>query len=375
MKKYFLNFAVLMMATALFTACGDDDKDDVPQPKPVDVSEGMFVVGSGNSSSNIDGNLTYINYANGTSTTNAFKLANGMSLGKTANFALVYGQKLYIAVDGENTIWVCDKNTLRSIRRISTTDLLGTTLGISPRAMASYEGQVFFSCYGDKANGVVAAMDTINYKLTKTYTAGSYSDGIAIANDKLYVANSDYGMGMNPSITVHDLKTGATNELKGADITNPMQMMTVGGNAYFLDYGSYDSSWNQVGAGVRQISADGTVKRVVDGTAMGSDGKRIYTANAPYGGNGVNYLIYDTTTGQTKSWEPNDIFSPAAIAADPVSGDVFVISYTENPDTHYPAYNMPTYVNQYSADGTFKKRYVCGVGPISVVFNTGVKYE
>jgi hypothetical protein len=182
-------------------------------------------------------------------------------------------------------------------------------------------------------------------------------------------------MGMNPSITVHDLKTGATNELKGADITNPMQMMTVGGNAYFLDYGSYDSSWNQVGAGVRQISADGTVKRVVDGTAMGSDGKRIYTANAPYGGNGVNYLIYDTTTGQTKSWEPNDIFSPAAIAADPVSGDVFVISYTENPDTHYPAYNMPTYVNQYSADGTFKKRYVCGVGPISVVFNTGVKYE
>ncbi len=375
MKKYLLNFAVLMMATALFTACGDDDKDDVPQPKPVDVSEGMFVVGSGNSSSNIDGNLTYINYADGTSTTNAFKLANGMSLGKTANFALVYGQKLYIAVDGENTIWVCDKNTLRSIRRISTTDLLGTTLGISPRAMASYEGQVFFSCYGDKANGVVAAMDTINYKLTKTYTAGSYSDGIAIANDKLYVANSDYGMGMNPSITVHDLKTGATNELKGADITNPMQMMTVGGNAYFLDYGSYDSSWNQVGAGVRQISADGTVKRVVDGTAMGSDGKRIYTANAPYGGNGVNYLIYDTTTGQTKSWEPNDIFSPAAIAADPVSGDVFVISYTENPDTHYPAYNMPTYVNQYSADGTFKKRYVCGVGPISVVFNTGVKYE
>ncbi len=184
MKKYLLNFAVLMMATALFTACGDDDKDDVPQPKPVDVSEGMFVVGSGNSSSNIDGNLTYINYADGTSTTNAFKLANGMSLGKTANFALVYGQKLYIAVDGENTIWVCDKNTLRSIRRISTTELLGTTLGISPRAMASYEGQVFFSCYGDKANGVVAAMDTINYKLTKTYTAGSYSDGRAIANDK-----------------------------------------------------------------------------------------------------------------------------------------------------------------------------------------------
>ncbi|MBR5688563.1 MAG: hypothetical protein IKX36_11510 [Prevotella sp.] len=375
MKKYLLNFAVLMMATALFTACGDDDDDPAPQPKPVNVSEGMFVVGSGNSKSNIDGNLTYIDYANGTSTTNAFQKANGMSLGKTANFALVYGQKLYIAVDGENTIWVCDKNTLRSIRRINTTQLLGDINGISPRSLASYEGQLFFACYSDKAHGTVAAVDTVNFNLVKTYAAGSYSDGIAIANDKLYVANSDYGNGINPSITVHDLKTGAASELKGADVTNPMQMMTVGGNAYFLDYGTYDASWNQTGAGVRQISADGTVKRVVDGTAMGSDGKRIFTVNAPYGSGSINYLIYDTTTGQTTSWEPSDIYSPAAIAADPVTGDIFVISYNENPDTHYPGYNLPSYVNQYSADGTFKKRYDCGVGPISVVFNTGVKYE
>jgi hypothetical protein len=67
--------------------------------------------------------------------------------------------------------------------------------------------------------------------------------------------------------------------------------------------------------------------------------------------------------------------SPAAIAADPVTGDIFIISYTKNEDTGYPGYNLPSYVNQYSADGTFKKRYDCGVGPISIVFNTSVKYE
>ena len=119
MKKYLLSFAVLMMGTFLFTACSDDDDDD-RQPVAVDVSEGMFIVGSGNTRSNIDGNLTYINYTNGTSTLNAFQKANGKSLGKTANFALVYGQKLYIAVDGENTIWVCDKNTLKVIKQINT---------------------------------------------------------------------------------------------------------------------------------------------------------------------------------------------------------------------------------------------------------------
>lgn len=375
MRKYLLSFAVLMMGASLFTACSDDDDNKTPELKPVDVSEGMFVVGSGNTRSNIDGNLTYIDYANGTSTLNAFQKANGISLGKTANFALVYGSKLYIAVDGENTIWVCDKNTLKTTKRINTVELLGETDGISPRSMVGYEGQLLFSTYGNGTNGVVAAIDTIEYKVQKTYAAGNHSDGITIAGDWLFVANSSYGDGVAPSVTMHNLKSGEKKELANSDITNPMQMLTVGSNAYFLDYGTYDENWNQTGAGVRQVTQSGEVKRVVDGTAMCTDGRRIFTVNAPYGGDGIQYNIYDTTTGQTTTWQPADIFSPAAIAADPITGDIFVISYSKNEDTGYPGYNLPSYVNQYSADGTFKKRFECGVGPISIVFNTSVKYE
>lgn len=374
MKKFLLSFAVLMMGTFLFTACDDDD-DNVKQPVAVDVSEGLFIVGSGNTRSNIDGNLTYINYANGTSTLNAFQKVNGKSLGKTANFALVYGQKLYIAVDGENTIWVCDKNTLKTIKQINTVELLGETNGISPRAMIGYNDQLLFSLYGNGEKGLVAAVDTVNFQLRATYPTGRYTDGITIAGNYLFAANSSYGDGTAPSITKCDLKTGNTQLLTGSDITNPMHMLTVGNDAYFLDYGEYDESWNQVGAGVRRVTQDGTVTRVIDGTAMCTDGKRIFTVNAPFGGSETTYLIYDTTTGQTKSWTPSDIFSPAAIAADPVTGDIFVISYSKNEDTGYPGYNLPSYVNQYGADGSFKKRYDCGVGPISIVFNTGVKYE
>ena len=374
MKKFLLSFAVLMMGTFLFTACDDDD-DNVKQPVAVDVSEGLFIVGSGNTRSNIDGNLTYINYANGTSTLNAFQKVNGKSLGKTANFALVYGQKLYIAVDGENTIWVCDKNTLKTIKQINTVELLGETNGISPRAMIGYNDQLLFSLYGNGEKGLVAAVDTVNFQLRATYPTGRYTDGITIAGNYLFAANSSYGDGKAPSITKCDLKTGNTQLLTGSDITNPMHMLTVGNDAYFLDYGEYDELWNQVGAGVRRVTQDGTVTRVIDGTAMCTDGKRIFTVNAPFGGSETTYLIYDTTTGQTKSWTPSDIFSPAAIAADPVTGDIFVISYSKNEDTGYPGYNLPSYVNQYSADGTFKKRFECGVGPISIVFNTSVKYE
>ena len=47
MKKYLFSFAVLAMAMSLLTACSKDD-DDTPSAQPVNVSNGMFLVGSGN---------------------------------------------------------------------------------------------------------------------------------------------------------------------------------------------------------------------------------------------------------------------------------------------------------------------------------------
>ena len=75
------------------------------------------------------------------------------------------------------------------------------------------------------------------------------------------------------------------------------------------------------------MTLDGTVTKVVDGTAMCTDGKKIYTVNAPYGAGAITYPIYDIATGETTTWEPADIFSPAVIAADPVTGNIFIVSY------------------------------------------------
>lgn len=376
MKKYLLSFAVLMMGTALFTACSNDD--DEPVIKPVDVSNGMFLVGSGNKKAGIDGNLSYIDYAKGTVTANAFQLANGKSVGKTANYVMTYGNKLYIVVDAEATIWVCDKQTLKVQKQISTTALLGEKDGLSPRAAVGKDGLLYFACYGDSyngGNGIVAAIDTINFAKQKTFAVGSYPNGVTLCSGYLFVTNSDYGNNVKPSLSKIDLTNGTVSEIKDAAVTNPMEILTVGSDVYYLDYGTYDANWNQTGAGVRKVALDGKVTKVVDGTAMCTDGKKIYTVNAPYGGSGTNYLIYDTATGATTSWEPADVFSPAVIAADPVTGNIFIVSYQKNPDTGYAGYALPSYTNQYDATGKFVKKYEgTATGPISVVFNTGVKY-
>ena len=377
MKKYLLSFAVLAMGMSLMTACSDDD--DEPEKLPVDVSNGLFIVGSGNKSAGIDGNVSYIDYAKGTTVANIFQQANGKSVGKTANYITTYGSKLYIVVDGEATIWVCNKQTLKIEKQISTTALLGETDGVSPRAAIGYDGKLYFACYGASTNGnngIVAAIDTINFAKQQTFSVGSYPNGVALLNGNLFVTNSDYGNNVKPSLSKIDLKSGNVTEIKDATITNPMEILTAGDAVYFLDYGTYDANWNQTGAGVRKVTVDGKVSKVVDGTSMCSDGKKIYTVNAPYGGSGTNYYIYDITTGSSKTWEPANIFSPALIAADPITGNIFVVSYQENPDKPGKVgYALPTFTNQYDAKGNFVKKFEnTATGAISFVFNTGVEY-
>ena len=379
MKKYLLSFAVLAMGMSLMTACSDDDNNE-PQKQAVNVSNGMFIVGSGNMMTGIDGNVSYIDYTKGIAVADIFKTANGKSVGKTANDIIAYGSKLYIVVDGEATIWVCNKQTLKIEKQISTTQLLGEKDGVSPRAAIACDGKIYFTCYGNSqngGNGIVAAIDTISFAKQQTYTVGSYPDGLALCSNCIFVANSDYGNAHGKaSLSKIDLKSGIVSEIKDENVTNPMHVLSVGDAVYYLDYGVYDAeTWKQTGAGVRKVTLDGTVTKVVDGTSMCTDGKKIYTVNAPYLGDGTNYLIYDIATGATTTWEPVDLVHPVLIAADPVTGNIFITSNQTDPDTGYYSSALPTYTNQYDAQGNFVKKYEnTATGAISVVFNTSVEY-
>ena len=214
MKKYLLSLAVVLMSTATFTSCDDDDPSLRPLT-PVLSSKGAYVVCTGNLSGKIDGSLTHIDIATNKAANGAFKAANGRSLGDTPNDGLVYGSKVYIVVTGENTIEVTDKN-LKSIRQIKTTELLGTKDGDKPRHIIAGGGAIWVTTYG----GYVAAIDTATFKLRSKYKVGSYPEGLTGINNIIYVANSDYGNG-NGSISIINLKDGQVGESKVEGVTNP----------------------------------------------------------------------------------------------------------------------------------------------------------
>lgn len=384
MKNYFKTLAVLLMGAALFTACDDDDND--PKQYPVAVSNGAFLVCSGNQSGNIVGSLSYVDYNSGNIQNGVFQSANGRVLGLTANDGIVYGSKMYLAVSEENTIEVVDVKTMRSLKQIKTNVDLDANC-LKPRCVAADNGKVYVSFYGSSTssydenwntnttgNGCVVAIDTTTFAKQNIYQAGSFPEGIAVANGKLYVANSDYSAVTKASVSVINLATGADTPVKNSEITNPTKLaVDNAGNIYVLDMGNY----KDVKGGVRKISGN-TVTTLLDATAMACYQNSIYTFNnTSYGKAASTYEVYNVTTGQKSTfYTDNDqtIFSPNCIGVDPVNGYVFIGAYQKNPDTGKANYKGNGRIFQFKSDGTLLKDYECGVGPTSFVFNVGISY-
>ncbi len=381
MKKKIFSWAVMLMGALVMTAC--DESDNENPYYPVLVSDGAYVVCGGNQYSNITSSLTYVDYASGTAAQNQFRAKNGREMGMTANDAMIYGSKMYIVVDAENTVEVVDAQTLKSLKQIKLTDLMGAEKGAHPRHITYYNGCIYVSTYGSSTadwsaytttgNGYVAAIDTLSYGLTKTYTAGSFPEGLCVTNGKLYVANSDYSMCQKASISVIDLQSGIDTPYTSDQIVNPTLIGVTTEGMYVLDMGNY----GDIASGMRKVSASG-VKTLFDCTHVYYYGSYIYAINSVYGTIPTEFMVYDITSGVTFTASTglgSKFFSPNVIAADPVTGKIYIASYNEDPSNPgYASYSTDGYVLEYAADGTLLNTYDCGVGPNAIVFNTNVKY-
>lgn len=366
MKKFYSLFAMAAIAAFGFTSCDDDD--DAPELVPVETSEGVFVVNSGNMGGKIDGSLTYYDYAKGKAAQNVYQAANdGESLGGTVNDAIVYGSKIYIVGGDESTVFVADKNTLKKVARITAT-VNGEAA--QPRHATAANGCVYVTTFSN----AVLAIDTVTCTIDATYECGSYSEGIAVDGDKLYVADSDYGRG-NASVSVIDLKTKKTKTFKHDNIKNAVGITVADGRLFLLDSGGYDANWNQSGQGVYEI-VGGKVTKLVDATEMAVANGNIYTINAPYTtpATAPTYSVTDIATGKTTTFcDGKEIGYPSKISVDPVNGNVYITSYKIGAGG-YADYKAAGYCTVYSTSGAYQNKFACGVGAGYVVPNTGIEY-
>lgn len=377
MKKYLLGLAVLLMGTAVMTSCSDDN--DGPETYLQVYSTGAYVVNSGNMYSKIESSLTAIDYASSTATQNVFKTANGRTLGNTANDGIVYGNKIYLAVDQSNTIEVIDKKTKQSIKQIKTTELLGNAEGAHPRHIIAGGGNVYFTTYG----GYVAAVDTTSFALQKKWQVGNYPEGLVFGNHTLYVANSNYGAG-GGNISCINLSNDNVETKNIEGVNNPTGIYYAAGLLYVLDNQYYDASYNAYGENaLRAVDfAVGKSQKVADGnyavcvtpgaiTRTQVVRPYFYVLNAPFGGTpSVSALAAGSTQApMTLSEMP---VSPCGIFADPLNGHIFVLSYRLG-DKGNPDYNGNGYVVEYDRAGQKQHEYETGVGSCAMFFDSAYK--
>lgn len=383
MKKYLLGLAVLLMGTAVMTSCSDDN--DGPETYLQEYSTGAYVVNSGNMYNKIESSLTAIDYASSTATQKVFKAANGRPLGDTANDGIVYGNKIYLAVDQSNTIEVIDKKTKRSIKQIKTTELLGNAEGAHPRHIIADGGKVYFTTYG----GYVAAVDTTSFALQKKWQVGSYPEGLVIGNGNLYVANSNYGAGGGNISCINLSNDNVEIETKNIEgVNNPTSIYYASNVLYVLDNPVYGPAPDYAATGENALRAvsftEGKSQKVADGNyavcvTPGVTTRMdvvppyyFYVLNAPFGSTpSVSVFVAGTIQPQAMTLSEMPV-KPCGIFADPLNGHIFVLSYRLG-DKGNPDYNGNGYVVEYDRAGQKQHEYETGVGSCAMFFDSAYK--
>lgn len=222
--KHLKLLALALIAALSFASC---DNDEIPEGDP-----NILVLNNGNWGAN-DANILGYDSRTDTSMPFLFKKANGQQLGDLGQDIIAVGDKLYIAVNGSQVIFVTDRD-LHIIERIEAT---ANDTRLSPRSLCYVDKKVYVTYY----EGYLGEINTKDYSV-RTTAVGNSPEGLAYADGRIYVANSGGALYPNydKTISVVDAKTFA--EIQKIDVNlNPQNIVASadGHSLYVNSFGNY----------------------------------------------------------------------------------------------------------------------------------------
>ncbi len=339
-KKNFIYISALCALMSFsFTSCGDDE-DPIPEvpenpdPTPDQPTEdgsfmALYFLNSGKMGNN-NSSLYMYDVEKEEVVPDYFLAQNGRGLGDTAQDMIVYGDKMYIAVYGESTIEVTDLRA-KSIKQVPTEG--------QPRAMVSDGGKVYISYY----NGYVARLDTASLEVEKIVKVGRNPEQLAVANNKLYVANSggmDYNTEVGYDKTVSVIDIPSFTETKKLEVAlNPTCVLAdEQGYVYVVSMGNYADVLNTMQRIDSKTDEVSPVAACPNATEIAYQDGILYSYYSQYDANWnttITYTAYNTQTGVAEEWKKETtVEKPYKICV--AGSNIYVTEsdYTNNGDVY-----------------------------------------
>jgi len=353
MKQFKQKLALcLILGLSIFSACKKNDAEVIEPEIPKAERKGLYVLSEGLFNAN-NTTLSYYNYENQELITDQFFAVNKRGLGDTGNDIKIYGAKMYVIVNVSSTLEIINPKDGVSIKKI---DMKDNNVGRQPRFVVFNKNKAFISSF----DGTIAVLDTASLTIEKYIKVGRNPEQMAVANGKLYVANSgglDYPNYDN-TVSVIDLNT-LTETKRITVVENPRGVVADQyGDVYVLSTGNYAN----VKSSMATIdSKTDLVKAQVDfsGGFMVISGDYGYLTAA---GGKLKVFNVKTETLEKDNFitDGTKLTSPYGVAVDDLTGEVFVT------DAKY--YTTSGEVFCFDKEGRKKYSINVGINPNNVVF-------
>lgn len=386
MTRHTLLPAILLVS--ILTSCRTEELLPLPEPNQVDdpaspqpdddgyTLHGFYLLNEGNMGTN-KSTLDYMDFATGVYTRNIYAAANPdkpMELGDVGNDLATYGTKLWAVINCSNKVEVMRAKDAVSIGQIDIPNC---------RSIAFHDGYAYVTSYAGpveitpeyKQSGYVAKIDTATLREVARCIVGFQPDGISIADDKIYVANSGGYMVPNYENTLSIIDINTFKEEKRVEIAINLDNVLTDkhGNIWISNRGDY---YNVSPRLYCYNPREGVITASIDVpvSAMTLHDDDIYIV-----GSAFNYVTYSNepaaaivnTTTRTltdKSFIDPRILSsikrPYGIEVNPVSGDIYV--------TDGGNYVTPGWLYCLTPDGSLKWKQRTGDLPAHIAFHVSI---
>lgn len=288
---------------------------------------------------------------------NIYQLQNQKGLGDTAQDMLVYEESVYVIVYGSKLLLKLNAAGVEQKRLSFGAD--------EPRNLVAEDGKIYVTLY----SGEVARVDAETLQEEGRVAVGKNPEGIVSTENRLYVANSEFGKGT--TVSVIDIPT-FKEQKKIEVVLNPNRLLEENDEVYLISWGDWGATQPYSFQRIRQ---DGTVEQITAASHFASNNDVIYLIHSSSDwstGSAVtvnSYFTYDTKSHTLNRASflknmPDELGNSIiyALNIDDKSGEIYIATsdYTSNGDVY-----------RFSSNGTFMEKFDSGgINPRKLVFLT-----